>query len=574
MATPIDWARWDLYKREIEACLRENYAPPRVAGGKGSALEEAARRLVKSGKVVLGKKTRGFLNQWASAQARRAKRGLEHRTPDWSLYRRVAAARIAPSSRVVERHILTAAQNDVAVHGPFLTNLWALAAYYGARLHVGRFTYQVAYVAERARRRGEATRVRDPVWAPELKGLLTSERVGLGDLLFCAEMNTLPTAVRPLSGLHTYGQGRTAIFPHAKVALETVPTGGDATPPCVLTTGCCTIPSYSDTKAGHKGEFHHILGAVVVEVDADGRTFFRHVIGRPDGAFQDLDLLARDGKITAGNRVEAITYGDLQLPFLDDGVARATWGIAADTLAPAAEADDPMIDALKPRFGFYNDTVDFKSISHHDEKKPRERFRTYLNGGHLVEGDIARAARFLVVAGRDWQKAVVVESNHDRWLERWLDRCDHRADRDNALAFLRWERARMEAEARGETDFNVFRHALAEAIGGLSPAEFVPEGGSFVICQATGGIECGAHGHLGPNGASATPNALARVSGKANIGDKHAPAIVDGLYVAGTSSKLRLGYNLGPSSWRHAHIIVYPTGKRTLVFIDGGRWRA
>ena len=573
MPTPINWGRWDRYRAEIEACLREGFAPIGAAGGKGSAVEEAARRLLKAGILVVGARTQGPLTQWCHVQARRAKRGLPHRCPDWSLYRRPDAVRVSPVSRVVERHILTAAQNDTAVHQPFFANLRALASYYGARLHVGRFTYQVAYVAERAREPGEATRQRIHTWAKELRDFLTSERLHLGNLLFCAEMNTLPTAVRPLSGLHTYGQGRTAIFPHAKVALETVPVGGEATPPCVLTTGCCTVPSYSDTKAGHKGEFHHILGAVVVEIDDAGRTFFRHVIGKSDGTFQDLDLMVRAGHVTTGHRVEAITYGDLQLPFLDPGVAAATWGLDADTLAPIESARDVMIDALRPRFGFYHDTIDFKSISHHDEKKPRERFRTFLEGGHLVEGDIGRAARFLAAASREWQKGVVVESNHDRWLERWLDRCDHRADRPNAIAFLRLELARMEAEARGEADFNVFRHALTEACGGVLPADFTPEGGSYVICQASGGIECGSHGHLGPNGGAATPSALARVSGKANVADKHSPAIVDGLYVAGTSSLLRLGYNKGASSWRHAHTIVYETGKRTLIFIDGG-WRA
>ncbi len=574
MATPIDFPRWTLYQREIEACLREGYTRPGEAGGKGSATEEAERRLVASGRLVRGKKTRSVLTQWVGVQERRAKRGLEHRTPDWSLSRRLAAARVAPTSRVVERVILTSAQNDTAVHIPFLTNLRALAAYYGARIHVGRFTYATDTHANRERKRTDPRGYREHVWAPEISEYLTSERVGFGNLLFTAEMNTLPTAVRPLSDLHTYGQGKTCIFPHAKIALETVPSAGDGLPPVVLTTGCCTVPSYTDTKAGHKAGFHHMLGAVVVEVDSEGRTFFRHVIGRADGAFQDLDLFVDGGKVSAGNRVEAITYGDLQLPFLNPDVAAATWGIDAETLMPLSEAVDPMIDALRPRFGFYHDAIDFKSISHHDEKKPRDRFRTFINGRHLVEGDLASGARFLKSAGREFQKAVVVESNHGRWLERWLDRCDHRVDRENALAFLRWERARYEAEAAGDQDFNIFCHALTEACGGVLPAEFVPDGGSFIICQATGGIDCGSHGHLGPNGAQGAPRALARVSGKASIGDKHSPAIVDGLYVAGTSSLLRLGFNIGPSSWRPAHTVAYPTGKRALVFFEGPHWRA
>jgi len=574
MPTPIDWKRWNLYQRTIEACLREGFDPPNQSGGKGSAVEEAQRRLVASGHLVLGKETRSVLRQWTVVQERRVKRGLEHRLPNWKLRQNASAVRIEPTSRVVERYILTSAQNDTPVHGPFLTNLKALAGYYGARMHVGRFTYQTAMAAGRARKKTKEAERRERAWAPALAGELTSERIGLGGLIFAAEMNTLPTAARPLSSLHTYGQGKTCIFPHAKVALETVPIGGDGLPPVVLTTGCCTVPSYTDTKAGHKAQFHHILGAVVVEIDSEKRTFFRHVIGKIDGAFQDLDLVVSGGHVSAGNRVEAITYGDLQLPFLDPGVAEATWGVDADTLEPMKEPGDVMIDALRPRFGFYHDAVDFKSISHHDEKRPRERFRTYLEGGHLVEGDLMRAARFFGSASREWQKAVIIESNHGRWLERWLDRCDHRNDRANALAFLRWERARYEAEAAGDPDFNVFKYALTEACDGDLPAEFVPDGGSYVICQSTGGIECGAHGDLGPNGSPGTTTALAKVSGKANVGDGHSPTITDGLYRAGTSSKLRLGFNKGPSSWRHAHVLTYPTGKRALILIEDNRWRA
>lgn len=571
MPTPIDWGRWKLCKATIEGCLREGYAPPNTADGKGSAVEEAQRRLQAAGKSKAA--GRCWLSQWIDVQERRQARGQEHMLPDWTLFRRPNGVSLAPTSRVVERHVLTSAQNDTDLHAPFFDNLKAFASYLGARLHVGRFTYQLAAAADRAREPGEKTRKREPVWAPGLAEYLTDERVGIGDLWWCAEMNTLPTAVRPLSGLHTYGQGKTAIFPHAKVALETVAAGVDATPPCVLTTGACTVPSYSDTKAGLKGQFHHILGAVVVEVDSEGRTFFRHVIGKADGSFQDLDLMVEAGRIRTGERVEAITFGDCHVPFLDPQAARATWGIDAETME-RIEGEPSIVDVLKPRYGFFHDLIDFKSISHHEEKQPRERFRTFLKGGHRVEGDVAAGARFLEATSRDWMRSVVVESNHGRWLERWLDRADHRKDRDNALAFLRWERARMEAEARGESDFNVLRHALVEAAKGRCRFDYVPDGGSYVICQASGGIECGAHGDLGPNGAKATPNALARVSGKASIGDKHSPGIYDGLYVAGVSSRLRLGYNKGPSSWRHAHVVAYETGKRALIFVDRGRWRA
>jgi hypothetical protein len=41
----------------------------------------------------------------------------------------------------------------------------------------------------------------------------------------------------------------------------------------------------------------------------------------------------------------------------------------------------------------------------------------------------------------------------------------------------------------------------------------------------------------------------------------------------GTSSLLQLEYNRGPSSWAHAHALLYASGKRSLIFIRDGRWR-
>ena len=49
---------------------------------------------------------------------------------------------------------------------------------------------------------------------------------------------------------------------------------------------------------------------------------------------------------------------------------------------------------------------------------------------------------------------------------------------------------------------------------------------------------------------------------------------MDGVYQVGTSSRLKLEYNSGPSSWLHTHCCIYPNGKRTLITIIDGQWRA
>ena len=57
------------------------------------------------------------------------------------------------------------------------------------------------------------------------------------------------------------------------------------------------------------------------------------------------------------------------------------------------------------------------------------------------------------------------------------------------------------------------------------------------------------------------------------VGHSHTPAILEGCYQVGVTGKLDQGYNKGPSSWMHAHCVLYGNGKRSLLFIRDGRWR-
>jgi hypothetical protein len=57
-------------------------------------------------------------------------------------------------------------------------------------------------------------------------------------------------------------------------------------------------------------------------------------------------------------------------------------------------------------------------------------------------------------------------------------------------------------------------------------------------------------------------------------GHSHTPGIEGGAYACGTNSILEMEYVRGPSSWMHTDCIGYANGKRTLVNIINGRWRA
>lgn len=44
---------------------------------------------------------------------------------------------------------------------------------------------------------------------------------------------------------------------------------------------------------------------------------------------------------------------------------------------------------------------------------------------------------------------------------------------------------------------------------------------------------------------------------------------------AGVSGKLFQGYNVGPTTWAHAHVVLYPNGNRAMILmVADGRYRA
>ncbi|MEM1046501.1 MAG: hypothetical protein AAGL24_10130 [Pseudomonadota bacterium] len=564
MATPPIPATESQHRKDtIEQALRDGFNPYRVQrGGHGSAVREAERRLRESGHLP----SNSQLDHWVRRQEKECAAGRPHFLPDWSLFQ---APGIPPAaaSGTVRRFLLTAAQDDTVVHERFWGNLNAYAAVIGAEIMVGGFTYQKGLY--------EDHRTLTASYVPAVQPFLRHAPVDLGEVLFVADVNILPTAVDPLSGLDTHSRGRPAVFPHAKIRLKSVPTlVGDYTP-VIMTTGACTVENYIQKKAGIKARFHHVIGATVVEIDAAGRWFMRTISAAADGSFQDLDAIVVDGRVSRGNRVKAITWGDIHVGTVPDPIAALSWGIDPDTGLSAARAD-AVIDALRPEYQFFHDLLDFPQSSRHTDGDPHHWFEMVTTGRASMQDHVADGARFLRAAGREFCRSVVVESNHDERLARWMREPGGRSDPINLRYWHECNLAQAHATEHGDADFNLVRWALArEDPAALAGIDFVPVGGSFVLCQDRGGIECGPHGHLGPNGSRGAPQAHKRTASRMNIGHLHAPEIVDGVYVAGVNGSLDQGYNKGASSWAHADIVTYGNAKRTILIKSrDGAWRA
>ncbi len=488
-----------------------------------------------------------------------------------SLANAATKARQAPtytapaSSRHIRRWLLTAAQDDTPVHEGWWRNLLAYAEAIGADILVGGFTYQKGLFEDHASRTA--------VFAAAVQPYLRHENVKLGPLLFAAKMNILPTAVRPLSGLETYSQGAWAVFPHAKTQLVSVPALPGGRPAQVMTTGASTIPNYIEKKAGLKAEFHHSIGATIVEVDDADRVFCRQIGATSEGDFQDLDALVINGAVTFGNRIEALTPGDLHIEKADPTVFLATFGYDIEQQRIVTESS--LVHTLRPRHVAVHDILDFEARNHHRRGDHHFMFRMICGGTDRVEDGTRACARFLRATAFDWTNMVVVASNHNEALLRWLRETDPRSDPLNARYWCELNAELYRNIEIGRTDFDVFRWALARHDpNGLADITFVPRNGSYLVCQARGGIELGSHGDEGPNGTRGSALALTRVATRMTIGHGHSPGILDGVQMVGLSGLLDQGYNSGPSGWSHTHGIAYQNGKRTLVTLIDGKYRA
>lgn len=481
-----------------------------------------------------------------------------------TVYGLVAEERPLPQEGEIKRYILTSAQNNTYVHEETWRNLLALAKHYHAEIFVGTFTYdQNSYgpmsVKRNTYKGGERAIWYDPIIKPYFK----DARIQLGaGLVWCGEANIIPTAGDPLSGCEVYEGRQSIIFPHAKIAMRSVASTGGSGAKLVYTTGTVTQRNYIQKRAGMMAEFHHTYGGLLVEVNSKGVWRVRQLDAEDaTGTIHDLTLKVENGVVTDGHSIEAIVWGDIHATRIDPKV-----------LALAATAEGNMLDVLKPKYQFIHDLIEGASVNHHDARKPLVRFQTELRGLTAIGSELKTSAEVLKKYARPDVEMVVVNSNHDRWLDRWLDNYNPQIDDPrNAEIYYDGNAARYRA-ARLGNHLNVLAYLLREHAGFDVPARFLGLDESFLICEKR--LECGNHGDLGTNGATASPKQLSKVGRRGIIGHTHTAGIYDGLYVAGTSTEFRWGYNHGPSSWTHSHVIVYPNGKRAIITMFDGAWRA
>lgn len=458
-------------------------------------------------------------------------------------------------------YVITSAQNATPINKGFYRAIQAYCDINGAQLLV------IPYRYKNPTSIFNSASPNDDYWAPEIKDHILDKTVKLcDDLVIIGSVKIQPTATEPLSGFEGYTGTASAIFGHPKIQQTVVPAISASYPKVLITTGAITEANYSDSKSGFKGEFHHSVAALVVEV-TDTEFHVRHIHYK-NGGFYDLDgFYSSDGSATFNNRIAALVTGDTHAMFLDTQVENATYS-----------SEDSICKTLRPEMKIFHDLTDFYSRNHWHRNNDLINYAKHHFALDNVERELQISADLLDRYNDPESINVIVKSNHDEAFDRWLRESDPQTDPENAkfYYYMKYNQLKnLKKVGNGYETIDPFEFWCSnpESYRGLKCFDntvFLKRDQSLKV----EGVELSFHGDKGANGARGSLKGFAKVAEKCIIGHGHSPGIYEGAYMVGTSSQLKLEYNSGPSSWMHTHAIVYTDGTRTLINIRNGKWRA
>ncbi len=410
-------------------------------------------------------------------------------------------------------------------------------------------------------RRGDIDR--NEQWDSDLRPYLLDSEVRPHEFLSIMPTKMAATTSNPLPArLDGRTKARSAIFGHPQLAMRTVPTPQNRLPKILYSSGAITMKddpmalghNYSDTLAGDMGNFHHSYAGVIAEVR--GENFHLREVVWDGRGFVDCERYYTADGIEDAPPALALAMGDIHCGLEDEDVMEATFGT------------NGIYSTIRPQAILVHDVFDGRTVNPHEALNRLTAAVRAHRGQNKLADELKYTGQWLNALPKDTRR-MVVRSNHDEFLMRWLQKGEKGVESHNVRLYHELCAAMIgEAEAHPNGKFPIplelaLRPYLDEGI------EFLDYDDSY----RPGGVELAMHGHLGPNGAQGGIRALSRIGTRFVTGHTHSPSIWQGGYQAGHSSQDRHGYNVGPSGWFKAHVQVCFNGYRQMFFIIGREFR-
>jgi len=441
---------------------------------------------------------------------------------------------------------ITWGQCNTDVHEQLFTNIESYAKERNGAIHViaGRYKNPTSLEGMHTIQQGET-------WHSRLVPYLDANRHDIHKYLsILSDIKTQPTAINPMSGMAGVSGVNSCIFGSPKVQMEMIPVLEGNRPKMMMTTGACTVKNYTDSKAGKKGEFHHTLGFIVVEIEDKDTFHLRHVTADDNGNFIDLFYEVKDGVVSTIEDCDAIVLGDLHVGHHDEEVLVKT---------------SDLMNRLKPKHTILHDVFDGRSISHHEAKDPFIQYAKEFHGQNDLGEEIEEMMGVLSMF-KHRPNVVIVRSNHDDFLDRWLKLNDWRKQstpKNNKLYMDFSQRLMNQYENTPDQVLGVIPELITDR---FPKYKTLGRGDSYKV----NGWELGHHGDMGANGSRGSLLSFRRLNTKVIVGHYHSPQRKDGALAVGTSTHLRVGYNKGASGWLQSHVIIHKNGKAQHInFING-----
>lgn len=503
------------------------------------------RPMVKCGTTDSGAKQR-YRCQSCGTRTTGASGPEDKDSPGYDVSAAARSAKIA-ANRKRKVYVVTCAQNNTAPFSRFFSSLRTFCDYHDALLLVVPSHHKniSLYTASQ-----EYQKQWDPVLWPHIVD--TEIPLG-GGVVLRADIRIGMSSLNPLQGKEPINGTDWVIFGHPQFAMQPVSSPGGEWPKRMYTSGSITPPNYSRTDQGARAEFHHVMGALLVDV-LDGQAHIRQLNADKNGVFHDLDKVYSPRGVKRSKTVAALTTGDEHVKFHSAGVRRATY-----------DAKDSICATLRPRHIVRHDVLDGYAGSHHHELDDVTLFKKHHTGSSDYRAELDQVVQFINETTTRGAKNVIVSSNHHDHLYKWLSRVDPRKDPVNALLIHELKAAQYANALAGKTT-DPFEIYLA---GRLSvPYDYASSRAPYLIL----GVDYSQHGHVGANGSRGSARALAKSSRKMVIGHSHGARIERGIYQVGTSAD-PMEYERGLGDHSHTHCVQYESGKRTLIDIFGDKWR-
>lgn len=380
------------------------------------------------------------------------------------------------------------------------------------------------------------------------------EDTHLNKNFFISTIKLSAKQINPTTGLSDIGHREGSfVFASPKQSLLMESTSNEKLPHVMMTTGAITTPNYvtemyMSERTAYLADMHHVMGAVYVNIFNDSEYGYTQIQTMNDaGSFVHMGQRYHpDGKVSK-EVPEVLVCGDWHSGETDPVVKAGT---------------EDMIAALKPNKVALHDTFNGKSINHHEENNTIVRAQHFINNLPSLEQEVVGLRDDLEWFSKQVKEVVVVKSNHDEFLGKdYLRYAKYAKDPQNHYFSLDLAKAMM--EGKDPLKFAVDKVGLK-----AKNIRWLKRDDDFKVA----GIQLGAHGDIGPAGTRGNIKNMRKSYGLSVTGHSHSPGIWHGAYAVGTSSLLKLGYNVGPGNWMQAHCAVYSDGSRQILNFIKGRW--